>query len=101
MTTNSRYSYPQWARVFRVCDASEPHPVAPPLQGAETARNTLDVDMKQQLRCKSAGGNSRSDVPLLGRHCLDVSDPDVPLPDAPLLGVTPPVVGPDSSVGDE
>ena len=59
----------------------KPRPVVPTLQEAETAKNSSDADVDQQLLIKSAGGSSLPDVPL----------PDVPVPEA----------YPDSSVGEE
>jgi len=56
----------------------KPRLAVPTLREAETSRNTLDVDMDQQLISESAGGDSLPDVPL-----PDVPLPDVPLPDAP------------------
>jgi len=44
------------------------------LREAEPAGNTSDVEVDQQLRCESAGGESLPDVP----------QPDLPLPVAPL-----------------
>jgi len=69
----------------------KPHPALPTLQEAEAARNTLDVDVNQQLLIISAGGDSLSDVSL----------PAVPLPDLPLPDLPLPEARPDGSVGDE
>jgi hypothetical protein len=53
----------------------------PPLQEAEAARDTSDVDVNHQLLSKSAGGNNLPDVPC----------PDILLQD----------VQPDGSIGEE
>jgi hypothetical protein len=71
------------------------------LQEAEAARNTLDVDVNQQLLIESAGGDSLSDVPLPDVPLLDVPLPDVSLPDVPLPDVPLPEVRLDGSVGEE
>jgi len=65
----------------------KPCPGAPTLREAEAARNTSDVDVDQQLHCKSAGGDSLPDVSLPDVHLPDVPLPDVPLPDIPLPDV--------------
>jgi len=84
----------------------KPRPAAPTLQEAEAARNTLDVDVEQQLLGELAGGDSLPDVPLPDVLLPDVSLPDVPLPDVPLPDVPLPDVPlpearPDGSVGEE
>jgi hypothetical protein len=50
----------------------KPRPAVPIQQEDETAGNTSDVDVDQQLLIESAGGVSPPDVPL----------PDVPLPES-------------------
>jgi hypothetical protein len=65
--------------------------VVPTLPEAEAARNTLDVDVNEQLVIESAGGDSLSNVLL----------PDAPLPDVPLPDASLPEVHPDGSVGEE
>jgi len=64
----------------------KPRLVVPSLRQPEELRNTLDLDVDQQLLGQSAGGDSLPDIPL----------PDVPLPDGPL-----PEALPDGSVGEE
>jgi len=59
----------------------KPHPVVPTLREAEAAGNASDVNVDQQLRSSSAGGDS------LPNGCL----PNVPLPGA----------HPDGSVGEK
>jgi hypothetical protein len=59
----------------------KPRPVVPTQLEAEEAGNTSDVDVNQQLRIESAGGDSLPGVPL----------PDVPLPEG----------RPDGLVGEE
>ena len=74
----------------------KPRLAVPTLREAESAGNTSDVNVNQQLLIQSAGGDSLSDVPL-----PDVPLPDVPLPDVPLPDVPLPEVRPDGSVGEE
>ena len=71
-------------------------PAAPTLRDAESAGNTSDVDVEQQLLGESEGGDCLPDGPL-----RDVPLPDVPLPDVPLPDVTLPEAFPDGSVGEE
>jgi hypothetical protein len=94
----------------------KPRPAVPTLREAEAAGNTWDVDVNQQLRIESAGGDSLSDVPLpdvplpdVPFHDVplpDVPPPDVPLPnvtlpDVPIHNVPIPEVCPEGSVGEE
>ena len=78
----------------------------PTLREAESAGNTLDVDVNQQLLIESASGDSLSDVPLPDVPLPLVPLPDVPLPDVPFPDVTLtdgplPEARPDGSVGEE
>jgi len=89
----------------------KPRPAAPTLREAEAAGNISDVDVVQQLRGKSAGGDSLPDVRLPDVPLADVSIPNVPLPDDPLPDVPLPddpfpddpllEVRPDGSVGED
>jgi hypothetical protein len=63
----------------------------PTLRETESAGNTSDVDVDQQLLIELAGGDSLADVPF-----PDVSLADVALPDVPLTETRP-----DGSVGEE
>ena len=65
--------------------------MVPTLGEDEAARNTLDVDVEQQLLGESAGSDSVPDVLL----------PDVPLLDVPLPNVPLTEVHADVSVGEE
>jgi hypothetical protein len=72
---------------LRLLTSQKPRPVAPTLQAAETARNTSDVDVEQQVLSESAGSDSvNNGLP------PDVSLPDVPLRDVPLPKVPLPKV---------
>jgi hypothetical protein len=51
----------------------KPRPAVPSLEQAEAARNTMDVDVDEQLFGESAGSDRLPGVPL----------PDDPLPDIP------------------
>ena len=76
-------------------------PVVPTQREAEAARNTLDVDVDQNLLIESAGGNSLPDIPLPDVLFPDVPLPDVPLPDVPVPAVPLPEACPEGSVGEE
>jgi len=65
----------------------KPCPAAPTLPEAETAGNTSDIDVEQQLVGESPGGDSLPDVPLLDVPLPDVPRPNVPLPNVPLPNV--------------
>jgi hypothetical protein len=60
----------------------KPRPAAPTQQEAEAARNTLHVDVEQQLLGKSASGDSLRNVFLPEVSLPDVPHPEVPLPEA-------------------
>jgi len=79
----------------------KPRPAAPTLREAEAARNTLDVDVEQQLPGESAGGDSLPDVPLPDVPLPHVPVPDVSLPDVPLPDVPVLEARPDGLVGEE
>jgi hypothetical protein len=74
----------------------KPGPAAPTLQEADTAGNTSNVDMEQQLLSESEGGNGLPDGPLPDVPLPDVPLPDVPVPDVPLHETCP-----YGSVGEE
>jgi hypothetical protein len=79
----------------------KPGPVAPTRREAEAARNTLGVDVEQQLLSETAGGDSLPYVPLADVPLPDVPLPYVPHPDVPLPDIPPPEARPDGSVGEE
>jgi len=58
MTTSSGDSTRQWAGALRLGPSEKPRPAVPTLREVESAGNTLDVDVDQQLLGKSAVGNS-------------------------------------------
>jgi hypothetical protein len=59
----------------------KPGPAVLSLQKAEAARNTLDVDVDQQLLGKSACGDNLPELPLPNVPLPNVPLPNVPLPD--------------------
>jgi len=65
----------------------KPHPAVPPLQEADAATNTSDVDVEQQLLIELAGGDSLPDVLLPNVPLPNVPLPNVPLPNVPLPNV--------------
>ena len=78
-----------------------PRLALPTLEEAEAARNTLDMDVDQQLLMESAGGNSLADVPFPDVTLPNVRLPDVPFPGVPLPDVPLPEARPDRSVGNQ
>ena len=78
-----------------------PRPALPTLQEVEAARNTSDMDVDQQLRMESAGGNSLANVPFPDVTLPQVRLPDVPFPGVPLPDVPLPEARPDRSVGKQ
>jgi len=72
MTTNSGDSSPQWGGGFGACDCPKISPGGDNSARNWHSQNTSDVDVIQQLLCKSAGGDSVAGVPV----------PDAPLPEA-------------------
>jgi hypothetical protein len=83
-----------------------PCPAALTLRDDESAGNTSDVHVEQQLLGESEGGDRLHnvplpDVPLPDVPIRDVPLPDIPLPDVPLPDVPLLEARPDGSVGEE
>jgi len=70
--------------LFGIVTPHKPCPAAPTLQEDETAGNTSDVDVEQQLLGELACGDSLPNAPLPHLPLPDVPVPDVPLHDVPL-----------------
>jgi hypothetical protein len=76
-------------------------PAVPTLREAETAGNTSDVDVDQQMWIELAGDNGLPDVLLPNDPLPDDPLPDVPLPNVPLPNLPLSEALPDASIGAE
>jgi len=63
------------------------HLMVPTMRDAESAGNTSDVDVDQQLLIELAGGDSLPDVPFPDVPLPDVPLPNIPLPNIPLPNI--------------
>jgi hypothetical protein len=76
-----------WLEFLGLLTSEKPRTVASTLREADTAGNTSDHYVEQQLLDESVGGESLPDCPVPDVPVPDVRLPDVPLSDAPLTDV--------------